>query len=139
MVTSSQLAKVEAAIHDLVEHPHKPWMHNIDAAAAVEYIHKTAAGQTQSLCAVVGGVFVMYAVGQQWWAAKPVLAEEMLLRIEPGADLASVLAFMERTAQLLDCSGVALGTSISTSDVALMRLYRQFGYVESANVMYKET
>lgn len=141
MVSSSQLARIEFAIRDLAGSPHKAWLRNADTESAIEYVRQTAAGKglTPSHCTVVGGVFVMYSIGRQWWAAKPVLAEEMMLRIEPGADIATALAFLERTAQLTSCAGVVLGTSISMNDAALVRLYRKFGYVESATVLYKET
>lgn len=138
MVTSSQLQRVSNALRDVHAGQHKTWLHNGDVDRAIEYVYLTSTGHTQSQCAVVGGVFVMYSVGRQWWASRPVLAEELMLRIEPGADIVPALAFLERTAQLLDCAGVVLGTSISTNDAALTRLYRPYGYVESANVLYKE-
>lgn len=140
MVSSSQLAKVEFALRDITATGTKSWMRNADVDAAIEYIRASVEGVelTPSRCAVVGGVFVMYAVGRPWWASRPVLAEELMLRIEPGANIVPALAFLERTAQLLDCAGVVLGTSISTNDPALTRLYGRFGYVESANVLYKE-
>lgn len=138
MVSSSQLARVDRALRCVAAGQHKSWLRNSDVDTAIEYVYATAAGETQSNCAVVGGVFVMYTSGKQWWADKPILAEELMLRIEPGADLVPVLSFLERTAQLMNCAGVVLGTSISTNDAALTRLYRQHGYVESANVLYKE-
>lgn len=138
MVTSSQLQQVSSALRDAHAGKHKTWLRNGDIERAIEYVYATAAGETSSSCAVVGGVFIMFTQGRQWWASRPVLAEELMLRIEPGADIVPALAFLERTAQLLDCAGVVLGTSISTNDAALTRLYGRFGYVESANVLYKE-
>lgn len=140
MVSLSQLAKVEFALRDIAATGTKSWLRNADVDAAIEYIRASVDGVdlTPSRCAVVGGVFIMFSVGRQWWASRPVLAEELMLRIEPGADIVPALAFLERTAQLLACTGVVLGTSISTNDAALTRLYRRFGYVESANVLYKE-
>lgn len=138
MVSSSQLQRVSNALRDVHAGQHKGWLRNGDIDRAIAHVYATAAGETSSNCAVVGGVFIMYTHGRQWWAAKPVLAEELMLRIEPGADIVPALAFLERTAQLLDCAGVVLGTSISTNDAALTRLYRPYGYVESANVLYKE-
>ncbi len=137
MATSYQLQLVADEIRRLCADPHKGWMRNGDPDAAIAYIQATARGETGSTCCVIDGVFLMYTTGRQWWASKPVLAEELMLRIEPGF-LATPLAFLERTAQLLDCAGVVLGTSISTNDAALMRLYRRYGYVESANALYKE-
>lgn len=138
MATSSQLQRIAEAFGQLENRPHKTWLRNADAATAFAYVEETIRGKTPSSYAIVDGVFVMYSIGRPWWAARDILAEELMLRIEPGAGVTAALSFLERTAELLNCAGVVLGTSISTNDAALVRLYRQHGYVESANVLYKE-
>jgi len=119
------------------DHP-KSWTRNINWPAAEEYIRDTYAGYTGSTLAFIDNTAVMFSIGSNWWADKPVLAEELLVSIDgKPIDLPRVLAFLERLAAIYGCAGVALGTSLSTRDEALVRLYRSHGYLSEAHMLYK--
>lgn len=116
----------------------KGWARNIDWPQAEAYIRATYAGETGSTLAFIDNAAVMFSVGGNWWAAKPVLAEELLLSIDgKPIDLPRVLGFLERLASMYGCAGVALGTSLSTRDASLVRLYRSHGYLSEAHMLYK--
>lgn len=137
--TSSLLLRVRDELFRLERHHDKSWLNNASAEQAWEYVQETVAGNTESHWAVVDGVFVMWAVGRQWWAKRPVVAEELVIRIDiPQAGGLRWLRLLEEEAARLGCAGVVLGTSISTKDPAMARLYRMHGYTEQARVIYRE-
>lgn len=119
-------------------HP-KAWVRNTDWLTACNYLAATVRGETQSRIAVIDNALLMYAVGGNWWAARPIVHEELLLSLDDGAvDVARILGYLERVAQQEGAAGVALGTSLSRRDPALIRLYRSHGYANEASMLYKE-
>lgn len=135
-------AAVTAACRLLLQHQQghpKAWVRNTDWLTACNYLAATQRGETPSRIAVLGNAFVMYAVGGNWWAKRPIVHEELLLSLDGGpVDVARVTSYLEQVARQEGAAGVALGTSLSQRDPALIRLYRSHGYANEASMLYKE-
>ena len=126
-------------LHEVDANRHKGWLLNADLDKSVQYLRDTAAGLTPSLLHVVGNVLIMTSVGTPWWASKPILAEELLLKVAEPADMPLALSYLEHYAALCGCAGSVLGTSVSQRDPILQRFYRQHGWQQESSIMYKET
>lgn len=135
-------AAVNRACSLLLQHQQahtKAWVRNTDWLTACNYLAATHRGETPSRIAVIDNAFVMYAVGANWWAKRPIVHEELLLSLdERPVDLARVTGFLEQVARQEGAAGVAFGTSLSQRDPALIRLYRSHGYANEASMLYKE-
>lgn len=131
-------AACRVVLEQITAHP-KAWVGNTDWLTACNYITATARGETPSRLAVLGNALVMYGVGSNWWAKRPVVHEELLLSLDGKAvDVARVLGYLEQVARQEGAAGVVLGTSLSRRDPALIRLYRSHGYANEASMLYKE-
>lgn len=123
---------------EITDHP-KAWVRNADWLTACNYLMATARGETASRIAVIDNAFLMYGVGGNWWSKQPIVHEELLLALDNRAvDVARVLGYLEQVARQEGAAGVALGTSLSRRDPALIRLYRSHGYAQEASLLYKE-
>ncbi len=117
----------------------KTWLANTNASKALLHVWLTMQGKTSSTCVKIGNAFLMYQIGLQWWADRPILAEELLFSLDDQPiDMQRVTAFMEETARLHGCAGVAIGTSLVTHDATYSRYLGRYGYATEAHVNYKE-
>lgn len=139
MVDDATLAAAcDVVLAQITDHP-KAWVGNADYAAACAYIRATAAGETSSRIAVCGNAFIMFGIDANWWSAKPVLHEQLLLSLDGKAvDMSLVIAYLELVARIEGAAGVVFGTSLSRRDPALIRLYSSHGYANEATMLYKE-
>lgn len=139
MVAESSIEQAATRIEQLLcGHP-KAWTHNVHLGQTLQYLWDTHAGRTRSTIAVIGNAFLLYGIGGNWWAARPVVHEELLLSLDgKPVDLPRVLGYLEQVARQESCAGVAVGTSFSLRDPALIRLYRSHGYADEATMLYKE-
>lgn len=88
--------------------------------------------------AMVGGIFVFFAVGTPWYSRTPLLSELLVVRVRPGGTLKDVARSLEREAAAAGASRVVIGTAFATNDRALSRIWQRLGYREEAITLSKE-
>lgn len=103
-----------------------------------KYLADALAERNGAHCYMIGGIFFMFRVVYSWPKGAPILVEEMVLRMGPGASLSAVTNFAEIMAKELGCVGVVFGTAFSDRDETLSAAYQQLGYQEEARLLYKE-
>lgn len=84
------------------------------------------------------GYLLVYDYGNQWYSEKPVLIEQMLLRVSDRAGkFDDVVGVMKQLAVHHGCEGIVSGNAVSRP--GLSRLYERAGFRQVGTTFYRET
>lgn len=109
-----------------------PWAKSASIAAGMRAVIEGRIGAV-----LFSGYALIYDYGKQWYSDKPVLLEQMLLRISDGpGDFTAVVTTMQKLARLHGCAGIVSGNSVSRP--GLTRLYERAGFQSIGRTFYKE-
>lgn len=139
LVDEADILSVVEGLGEFRRTSKKQWLKTGKWDTAYTYLVDAAAGRNGSLCAMVGGIFVMYTVANSWCGTDCALEEQLVLRLYAGGNLGDVVQWLELEASRLQATGIIVGTALANSDRALVRTYNRHGFTQEAVALYKPT
>jgi hypothetical protein len=121
--TENDIPAITRALEYLLKHSPAPQMRHASLPVALESI---LGRMTQGLAYVYEGYFILVEVGAAWYTDKPMLMEDLFIRLYPtNTPVNEAVAMLEVIAQEHGCSIVAVG---DTQVGRMVPIYQAQGY-----------